>query len=76
MKKKILFWLSAISISILILSACSNDSDCSRCRELTKKNGQTIKTGDAIEYCGNELIEKENELPVTIGDETTSYSCE
>lgn len=75
MKKKILF-LSTTLVLALLASSCSSDSDCSRCREITKKNNQIIKQGDAIEYCGSELTEKETAEPVTIGEETTSYSCE
>jgi len=75
MKKRIL-QLSIIVLFLCVLNACSADSDCSRCKEITKKNGQIIKQGDPVEYCGTELTEKETATPVTIGDETTSYSCE
>lgn len=51
--------------------------DCKQCKSVTTDSqGNVIQTGQENEYCDEELDKKENEPPVTIGDQTTKWVCE
>lgn len=58
-----------------LFSACQQD--CKDCKSVTTDaNGNVIQEGQAKEYCDTDLEAKENEPPVTIGDQTTKWVCE
>ncbi|MCX7862955.1 MAG: hypothetical protein N2449_08165 [Bacteroidales bacterium] len=60
---------------IFVISACQKD--CKDCKSVTTDaNGNVIQEGQANEYCDADLEQKENEPPVTIGDQTTKWVCE
>jgi|GEM_PF-626463 len=77
--KKILIVVAGIFIVIAIIAiACSKDdlTGCKKCRLDTYENGALKTQGDAVQYCGTELISTENTPPVTVGSTTTKYDCE
>ncbi len=61
--------------TLFLFSACQKD--CKDCKSVTTDaNGNVIQEGQAKEYCDTDLESKENEPPVTIGDQTTKWVCE
>lgn len=61
--------------SIFVFYSCQED--CKDCKSVTTdNNGNVIQEGTPKEYCDQDLEQKENDPPVTIGDQTTKWVCE
>jgi len=66
-----------ILLTFFIFALISCQKDCKDCKSVTTdQNGNVIQEGTAKEYCDQDLEQKENEPPVTIGDQTTKWVCE
>jgi hypothetical protein len=50
-------------------------SDCKNCEVVTYENGVEISRQSAVEYCGDDLNNVENQAPVVIGNKKTVYEC-
>ena len=66
-------------ISVLFaftMTSCELLEDCKTCAVVTYENGSEISRSPGILTCGDELAEKENASPVSIGgNRTTDYDC-
>ena len=61
----------------LSMTSCEALEDCKTCAIVTYENGVEISRGPDILYCGDNLKEKENAPPVSIGpNRTTDYDCD
>ena len=59
-----------------IMTACEMLEDCKTCAVVTYESGVEVSRGPGILTCGDELEEKENASPVSIGgNRTTDYDC-
>lgn len=72
---KVLIFASVISLSLL--SSCLPDEECKFCESVVYdvNSNQEIDRSDAIEYCGDQLSDKENASPTIIGNEKTVWEC-
>lgn len=76
MKNLVLTSLAALAIAIFAQS-CEPIESCKSCEAVTTdvNTGDEISRQDAVEYCGDELNEKENSDPIVIGNEKTEWVC-
>jgi hypothetical protein len=59
------------------MTSCELLDDCKTCSVVTYENGTEISRTPGILTCGEELEEKENASPVSIGgNRTTDYVCD
>lgn len=74
MFKKLIF--PAI-IVVALTSSCLPDEDCKYCQSVVydTNTNQEIDRSDAIEYCGDQLTDKENATPTVVGNEKTVWEC-
>jgi hypothetical protein len=75
MKKSILKALAISAIIAFTVSSCELLGDCKTCSKVTTVDGVETNRTVGILYCGDELAEKENSSPVTIGSTTTYWDC-
>lgn len=72
---KYLFLLLFASFALISMSSCTKD--CKECKSVTTDaQGNVIQEGSSSQYCDEALDNKENEQPVTVGDQTTKWVCE
>lgn len=69
--------LAAATISLLGLTSCLPEESCKFCQAVVYdvNTGAEIDRQDATEYCGDDLLAKENANPVIIGNEKTVWEC-
>ncbi len=75
---KSFIYLSITLLSIMLLNqSCEPIESCKNCEAITYDNttGDEIDRQDAVEYCGDELNEKESSDPIIIGNERTEWVC-
>jgi hypothetical protein len=73
MKKGIIKASALAFLMSLAFSSCEL-LDCKTCELVTLTDGVETSRGPGIEYCGDELAEKEN-FSQTIGNTYTYYDC-
>ncbi len=73
--KKRLHRIGILVIFAAIIPSCELLEDCKTCTLVTEIDGVRTE-GTSGTYCGAQLIAKEADLPVTIGNTTTYYECE
>jgi len=73
MKKSYIYTIGMIAIGLTLFS-CTK-SDCKNCEVVTYENGVEISRQSAVEYCGDDLNNIENQDPVVIGNRKTVYEC-
>ncbi len=67
----------AFLLVLALFALVSCQKDCKDCKSVTTdQNGNIIQEGTAKEYCDEELEQKEQEEPSTVGDQTTKWVCE
>ncbi len=72
---KYLFVLLFSSFALISMNSCTKD--CKDCKSVTTDTqGNVIQEGSSSQYCDDALDNKENEEPVTVGDQTTKWVCE
>lgn len=76
MKKKSILIAGLFVLAIALLPACDLIEECGTCSLITEENGSVINEGAALPYCGDELKEKKNADPVTVGGVTTYWICD
>ena len=77
MKKNIAKALIISAFFAVTVTSCELLEDCKTCAVVTYENGSEISRGPGILTCGDELEDKENASPVSIGgDRTTDYDCD
>jgi hypothetical protein len=76
MRKKNILLVSVFALTIAMLPACDLIEECGTCRLITEDaSGNIIDEGTPLPYCGDDLKEKENASPVTVGGVTTYWDC-
>lgn len=75
MKKKYIYAFSMIALGLTLFSC--EVSDCKNCEVVTYDipSGDEISRQSAVEYCGDQLNDIENQAPVVIGNNRTVYEC-
>lgn len=83
MKNPGIIFLSVITIGFFL--SCSKEGatvngeiiSCKQCKIMVTNNStHVVSYYSSEEKCGLDLINAENALPVTVGDETTQWVCE
>lgn len=75
MKKRKLLIAAAVVLVIGVLPACDILEECGTCKLITEYGDGTKTEGTPLPLCGDALLERENALPVTVGDVTTYWEC-
>ncbi|MCF8224646.1 MAG: hypothetical protein K9J30_02075 [Bacteroidales bacterium] len=75
MKKRILRSTAAfVFLAAFIMPSCEFLEECGTC-ELVTDDGNEITYGTPLIFCGDNLLEKQNSEPVSIGGVTTWWNC-
>jgi hypothetical protein len=74
MRKKNILFVCVFALTIALLPACDLIEECGTCKLMTDINGN-VTEGAPLPYCGDELKEKQNAAPVTVGNTTTWWEC-
>ena len=75
MKKRKLVITAAVVMSMGILPGRGFIEECGTCELVTEDADGNKTYGTPLPFCGDELTEKDNELPVTINGITTYWNC-
>ncbi len=75
MKKRNILIAAALVMAMGILPACDVIEECGTCELVTEDAGGNKTYGTPLPFCGDDLKEKEDALPVTINDVTTYWNC-
>ena len=73
--KRIARLLLSFFILAWVINSCNLLEDCETCSLVTTENGVETSRTPGVIYCGDELKEKKNQDPVTIGNVTTYWDC-
>ena len=76
MKKKIFRFAVAFVFIVAIIPGCDLLEDCGTCEYVLYLNGTEVERGAPIPYCGDALIEKQNDPGRQIGDNWAIWECE
>lgn len=58
-----------------LLSACDIFEECGTCKYIQEDGGGNRTEGTPLPFCGETLAEKQDQLPVTVGDITSYWEC-
>lgn len=76
MKKRILKVTGILfCFAALTLPSCEFLENCGTCELVTTEADGTITYGTPLPFCGDDLIEKQNSEPTSIGGITTEWNC-
>jgi len=76
MKRKHIFFTFLATLSMALLPACDLLEECGSCRMVTEDASGIIDEGTPLPFCGDDLQDKKNSSPVTVGGRTTYWICE
>jgi hypothetical protein len=77
MKKKNIVFATVFTLAMAMLPACDLLEECGSCRLITlDADGNVTNEGAALPFCGDELKEKQDAPPVTVGGVTTFWDCD
>jgi hypothetical protein len=74
MKKKNIVLATLFILALALLTACDLLDECGTCELVTDDNGQ-VTYGTPLPVCGDQLKEKQDASPVTVGGVTTYWNC-
>ncbi len=74
MRKRIIHIGAVALFSLGLLTSCDLIEECGTCVLVTELNG-SVTEGTPLPFCGDQLKEKEDDPPVTIGPKTTYWNC-
>jgi hypothetical protein len=74
MKKKNIITASLVLMLAALLPACDLIEECGTCKLITIDASGTTE-GTPLPFCGDQLKEKQNSSPVTVGGVTTYWEC-
>ena len=67
--------IGAVTLFALgFLTSCDLIEECGNCELVTESNG-SVTRGTPLPSCGEQLKEKEDQSPVTVGGVTTHWEC-
>lgn len=75
MKKRTLTVAALFVFTLGLLTACDFLEECANCKLITEDGDGNITEGTALPLCGDALIEREEQQPVTDGTTTTYWEC-
>ncbi len=75
MKKRNILLALLIIFPLSIVPSCDLLDECGNCKLITDDGNGNVTEGTPLPVCGESLTEKENELPVTVGNTTTYWEC-
>ena len=77
MKKRNILIAAVVIIAMGVLPACDLVEECGECQFVTEYSDATPTAyGTPLPFCGDDLKDKEDALPVTIGVQTTYWECD
>jgi hypothetical protein len=76
MKKKNIVFAAVFTLAMALLPACELLEECGSCKLITEDANGNVTEGTALPYCGDDLKEKRNAPPVTVGGVTTYWDCD
>ena len=77
MKKRNILIAAVVIIAMGVLPACDLVEECGECQFVTYYSYATPSAyGPPLPFCGDDLKDKEDALPVTIGVQTTYWDCD
>ena len=74
MKKRNLLIAASFICLVGYLPSCEILEECGTCELVTVIDGNETRS-TPLPFCGEQLEEKKNSQPVTIGNETTYWEC-
>ncbi|MCK4748798.1 MAG: hypothetical protein KAT15_17210 [Bacteroidales bacterium] len=75
MKKSNLLIAALFVFVVGMLPACELLEECGTCVLVTVDSDGNETLGTPLPYCGDNLVEKQNSSPVTVGGITTYWDC-
>lgn len=58
-----------------LLPSCDILEECGTCKLITDDGSGNVTEGTPLPVCGEALAEKQDQLPVTVGNTTTYWEC-
>ena len=74
MRKRIIHIGAVALFALGLLTSCDLIEECGNCELVTESNG-SVTRGTPLPSCGEQLKEKEDSSPVTVGGVTTHWEC-
>ena len=75
MRKKIILIGAVTLFTLGFLNSCDLIEECGTCELVTEAADGSITKTAPLPFCGDQLKEKEDQLPVEIGGVTTWWEC-
>lgn len=75
MRKKIILIGAVTLFTLGLLTSCDLIEECGTCELITEAADGSITQGTPLPFCGDQLKEKEDQAPVTVGGVTTYWNC-
>ena len=75
MKKGKLLFASGCCLLLVFLPACDFFDNCGKCEFVTVDENGNESYGPLLPYCDEDLQERQNSSPETVGGITTYWNC-
>lgn len=75
MRKKVFLIGAVVLFAAGFLTSCDLIEECGTCELWKESANGDIEKGTPLPFCGDQLKEKENQSPVTVGGVTTYWYC-
>ncbi len=76
MKKRNILIAAVLVMAMVVLPACDLVEECGTCELVTEYSDATpTNYGPPLPFCGDDLKDKEDALPVTLTGVTTYWNC-
>ena len=75
MKKRDRLIAALLLTAMGLFPACDIFEECSTCKLITEAADGSKTETTPLPFCGEDLREKEDQLPVTVGGVTTYWEC-
>ena len=75
MRKKKIFFACLFTLAIALLPACDLLEECGTCKLITEDATGGVTEGAPLPVCGDDLKDKKNAPPVSVGGVTTYWDC-
>ena len=75
MKKRNILIATALVVTMGVFPACDVIEECGTCELVTEDADGNKTFGTPLPFCGDDLKDKEDALPVTINGVTTYWNC-
>jgi hypothetical protein len=75
MRRKILYAVGLVLMSVSLNSCEGLFENCKMCRRVTYIAGNVTDEGTETEYCGTDLVTIQATPPLTVGTQTIQWEC-